>query len=95
MLAFGQPSRYQRTGTCRSCHDTCLHAQWRTSGTFPIRCPHGLVSGVQMDVAIGQASGHRMPGRIWADTVTSNRHATAEGRDADRRRAIGGSIGRP
>jgi hypothetical protein len=23
MLAFGQPSRYQRTGTRRSCHDTC------------------------------------------------------------------------
>jgi hypothetical protein len=95
MLAFGQPSHYQRTGTRRSCHDTCSMRNGGRPEPSPVRCPHGLVSGVQMDVAIGQASGHRMPGRIWADTVTSNRHATAEGRDADRRWTIGGSIGRP
>jgi hypothetical protein len=58
---------------------TCIHAQWWMSETLvPVRCPRGPVSGVQMNVMIGQASGHHMPGRIWADTVTSNRHAIAE-----------------
>jgi hypothetical protein len=58
---------------------TCIHAQWRTSGVLvPVRCPRGPVSAVQTDVTIGRASGHRMPGRIWADTFTSIRHAIAE-----------------
>jgi hypothetical protein len=76
-VAFGHPSRCQRTRT-RPVMTTCIHAQWRTSGTLvPVQRPRGPGSGVQTDVTIGQASGHPMPGRIWADTFTSIRHAIA------------------
>jgi hypothetical protein len=47
------------------------------SARFGVRRPDGRHDRTGFRTP-GQASGHRMPGRIWADTVTSNRHATAE-----------------
>jgi hypothetical protein len=76
------PSRYQQRDP--PVMTTCTHARCRNvrkPGPRPISarsCPAST-----MDATIGQPSGHRMPGRIWPDTVPLHPDAT-RGSDADR-----------
>jgi hypothetical protein len=87
MLPSANPSRYQHPDPPVM---TCTHARCRNvrkPGPRPISarsCPAST-----MDATIGQPSGHRMPDRIWPDTVHSTRHATRTGSDADRERTNG------
>ena len=74
MLPSANPSRYQHPDPPVM---TCTHARCRNvrkPGPRPISvrsCPAST-----MDATIGQPSGHRMPDRIWPDTVhsTTARH---------------------
>jgi hypothetical protein len=75
MLPSANPSRYQRREP--SVVTTCTVLDAGTSARLvPVQCPRGRVRR-PVDAMIGQPSGHRLPGRIWPDTVHSTRHAMA------------------
>jgi hypothetical protein len=88
MLAFSQPSRDQHRDP--PVVTNCTHARCRN-----VRKPlpsdvRTVVSGVQLDATIGQASGHRMPGPIRPDTLSPPPGMPwRTGSDADRERTNG------
>jgi hypothetical protein len=86
--SFGQPQPPPAAGPTRHDHLQPCSMPERLQAWSPSDI-RAVVSGVHDGRHDRTASGHRLPGRIWPETVHSTRHATRTESDADRERTNG------